>query len=92
MFHLEDADSCRFDSLSVYDSYLQLMGTFCGLKGPRFIKSSGNTMFVIFKTDSTVTKEGFMCGYMAGEANYYWHVKSIYLSIKLTLNSVITTN
>ena len=92
-FFLEEEADCRYDSLNVYDgSTAQLLGRFCGLKGPRSLISSGNMMFITFKTDSSGTTAGFRCMYIASEENYYSRMKITYLSIKLTLNSVITTN
>ena len=80
-FDLElGSSSCPWDYVKVYDgssASAPLKGKFCGKKGPGSLRSSGNTMFITFKTDSTVTKAGFRCMYMGGEANYYLHTKII---------------
>ncbi|KAI0226951.1 Exoskeleton protein RP43, partial [Lamellibrachia satsuma] len=66
-FNLEYHSSCRWDSVKVYDgsnANARLMGTYCGTKkpaGPMY--SSGNSMFVTFTSDRSVTKPGFRIKY-----------------------------
>ncbi|XP_019899333.2 ovochymase-2 isoform X2 [Esox lucius] len=58
-------EACR-DYVLVYDGHRTgsaTLGRFCGGKNPGRVDSSGNTMVVRFKTDSTLTSKGFNATY-----------------------------
>ncbi|KAI0218615.1 Cubilin [Lamellibrachia satsuma] len=64
-FKVEYSVICRYDNVTVYDgvdSSATLQGTFCGGL-PRVNISSTNSMFVTFKSDPSVTKNGFKIRY-----------------------------
>ncbi|KAI0218535.1 Exoskeleton protein RP43 [Lamellibrachia satsuma] len=70
-FDLEAHSSCNWDSVKVYDgssASARLKGTYCGSRRPAEIRSSGNTMFVTFTSDSSVTKSGFRILYDRSES------------------------
>lgn len=63
--HLEGDYSCNYDSVKLYEGFDQvsekLIGTFCGNHTSELpIRSTkGNTATVVFRTDASVTREGF---------------------------------
>ena len=60
-FDLEGG-SCNFDFVEVYDGDSEsapLIGKWCGTTSPGVVESSKSTMLVRFRTDSSVTKNGF---------------------------------
>ncbi|KAF2368216.1 EGF-like domain, partial [Trinorchestia longiramus] len=62
-FHLEGRGSrCYFDYLIIRDggaSDSPLIGKYCGRQAPPPFRSSGNQLFVQFKSDSSVARAGF---------------------------------
>ncbi|KAI0223599.1 Cubilin [Lamellibrachia satsuma] len=65
-FGLEAKSDCSYDNVSIYDGTdwsAPLLGTFCGETLPDDVTSSGNTMFVRFKTDEGSTSDGFSIYY-----------------------------
>ncbi|XP_028390645.1 tolloid-like protein 1 [Dendronephthya gigantea] len=59
-FSLED---CEYDYLDVYDgdsAVASKLGRFCLDRIPRILISSGSNIFIVFHTDSTVQKSGFV--------------------------------
>lgn len=67
-FDIEDSgyDSCDFDSLSIYDgtdSNATLLGTYCGRNTPPTAISTYNAMFLIFRTDVSISGRGFKANY-----------------------------
>ena len=75
-----DEISCpgNYDTLSIYhDSHDEqnLIGVYCGTEIPEQFISDGRTLYLHFKSDSTVTSKGF-------HASYY------FLSSKLKKNSL----
>ncbi|XP_012136673.2 cubilin [Megachile rotundata] len=67
-FSVEQNIRCRHDYVKVYENYLspdkELIGTFCGATKPPVTMSQGNTMTVVFHSDSSITREGFVAIYM----------------------------
>jgi len=66
MFNIEFCTSCCFDSVKVYDGAddsAPLIGLFCGGKLPEDLISSSNYLFVSFKSDAYVRKDGFRSTY-----------------------------
>ncbi|XP_055853298.1 dorsal-ventral patterning protein tolloid [Episyrphus balteatus] len=66
-FEVENHDNCVYDYVEVHDgdsAESDLIGVFCGYKPPPNMKSSSNTMFVKFVSDSSVQKAGFSAIFM----------------------------
>ncbi|XP_059179030.1 cubilin-like isoform X2 [Physella acuta] len=54
--------NCERDSLTVYDGLTvdhRILGSYCGQQIPQTVRSSGNVILVIFKTDSVTSGRGF---------------------------------
>ncbi|MCJ8728547.1 hypothetical protein PDJAM_G00005700 [Pangasius djambal] len=69
---LEDHNSCMFDYVEVINGVLSnspRLQRFCGsVPAGTQVKSSGNTMTVVFVTDSSVSNGGFTADYSSDEA------------------------
>ncbi|XP_070137463.1 protein tolkin isoform X1 [Drosophila bipectinata] len=66
-FEVENHDSCVYDYVEIRDGPAQdapLIGVFCGYKPPPNMKSSGNSMYVKFVSDTSVQKAGFSAVFM----------------------------
>lgn len=67
-FDLEEQSDCLYDSLTIYDgsstSAVQL-GVYCGTNNPGTIRSSDNSLTVVFKSDESETRSGFYAEYSA---------------------------
>ncbi|KAI4871253.1 hypothetical protein NFI96_019773 [Prochilodus magdalenae] len=65
-FHLEASSTCVFDYVAVYDgpnTLAPLLGRFCGSAVPPALKSSTNQMFIVFRTDASVSGGGWRATY-----------------------------
>ncbi|XP_028390639.1 matrilin-2-like [Dendronephthya gigantea] len=65
-FSLEGGSSCPYDYLDVYDGnsmYAKKLGRFCGQQLPRKLVSSGSKLLILFHTDSSIQKQGFVLNY-----------------------------
>ncbi|KAG9276492.1 cubilin [Astyanax mexicanus] len=65
-FHLEASSTCAFDYVALYDgpnTLAPLLGKFCGTELPPTLKTTSNDLFIVFKTDSSVTGEGWRASY-----------------------------
>ncbi|XP_056290732.1 cubilin [Pseudoliparis swirei] len=61
-----EGGSCAFDSVEVRDgstSSSPLLGTFCGAEAPPRLQSTQRSMFIRFKTDSSISNLGFEAAY-----------------------------
>ena len=68
-FDLEPSQDCTYDYIAIYDGLVSngtTLGRFCGSKVPHMITSSSNKAHMIFKTDSSVQRKGFMARYSTG--------------------------
>ncbi|CAB1449409.1 unnamed protein product, partial [Pleuronectes platessa] len=64
-----EGGTCRFDFVEVRDgstSSSPLLGTFCGVEIPPRLQSSQKSMYIKFKTDSSVSNHGFEAAYSSG--------------------------
>ena len=74
-FALEPAPpSCNYDSVSVYDNSTVpntggLIGRYCGTPLPPSVTSVGDTVTVVFRSDSSVAAEGFTLSYVTVNAS-----------------------
>ncbi|KAL2085662.1 hypothetical protein ACEWY4_018982 [Coilia grayii] len=65
-FQLEASSNCRYDYVAVYDgdsSLAPLLGQFCGRELPPKLRTSSNHMFIVFRTDATVSGLGWRATY-----------------------------
>ncbi|XP_061569576.1 cubilin-like [Cololabis saira] len=65
-FHLEASSSCRMDYVAVYDganASAPLLGRFCGAVMPPDLRSSTNQLFLLFRTDYSVSGVGWRATY-----------------------------
>ncbi|XP_032366699.1 cubilin [Etheostoma spectabile] len=61
-----EGGSCSFDSVEVRDgstSSSPLLGTFCGVEIPPRLQSTQRSMYIRFKTDASVSNNGFEAAY-----------------------------
>ncbi|KAJ3611231.1 hypothetical protein NHX12_021247, partial [Muraenolepis orangiensis] len=64
LFFDVEGNSCRFDFVrDGSTSSSPLLGTFCGDQAPAMLSSTQRSMYIRFKTDSSVTNLGFMADY-----------------------------
>lgn len=69
-FELEDDSTCTFDSLTIYDGYVTssdtartAIGKYCGRNKPPIIRSNGNVLTIVFKTDDSLEYGGYSFTY-----------------------------
>lgn len=61
--------SCNYDFVEIRDGGTinsQLLGKFCGFDKPNTVFSSGNVMYIRFRTDASVPRPGFKAQYKIG--------------------------
>ena len=64
-FDLESGQNCRYDAVELRDSPSSVIGSFCGTKRQFSIMSSGETLFVKFRSDRSQTRKGFSAKFTA---------------------------
>lgn len=65
-FNLERSFGCRYDYLKIYDGPSEdsrLVGRFCGTRYPKTYTSSRNEVYIKFKSDQSMSAEGFRITY-----------------------------
>ncbi|MEQ2310269.1 hypothetical protein AMECASPLE_007121, partial [Ameca splendens] len=65
-FSLEASSLCQYDYVAVYDgpdTLAPLLGKFCGTVLPPELRSSTNNLFIVFRTDATVSSVGWRATY-----------------------------
>lgn len=65
-FMMESANDCRYDFLEVRDGpygYSPLIGRYCGRTFPPWIESTGNYMWIRFRSDDILQYSGFRAVY-----------------------------
>ncbi|XP_070581493.1 tolloid-like protein 2 [Ptychodera flava] len=88
-FFLEDDDDLctnNWDVLSLYDGPSELsqyIGGYCGQNSPGVVRSSGNSLYMVFKSDASIAESGFRCLYA------FQTVGSDCLSCELQDNSIL---
>lgn len=70
IFELEPHQDCSYDHIVLYDgdstdSYM--MGRYCGSKPPYPIISNANQLYMVFKSDSSVQRKGFLAHHVTGK-------------------------
>lgn len=71
-FEIESHHECAYDHVAIYDgdgSDDATLGRFCGLKAPHPIVASGNELYMVFKSDSSVQRRGFQATHATGIIN-----------------------
>ncbi|CAK9795155.1 Cubn [Anthophora quadrimaculata] len=66
-FSLEANVYCRHDYVKIYETEIadkDVIGTFCGSKLPPILMTQGNTMNVVFHSDTSINREGFIATYI----------------------------
>lgn len=66
-FELEPHQECAYDHIVVYDGHTtseQILGRFCGSKLPHPLIASDSSMLLVFKSDASVQRKGFMAEHM----------------------------
>uniref|UniRef100_A0A1B6D601 Metalloendopeptidase n=1 Tax=Clastoptera arizonana TaxID=38151 RepID=A0A1B6D601_9HEMI len=61
-FEMESHQECAYDHIVLYDgdsTDSHILGRFCGSKTPHPILATGNQMFMVFKSDASVQRNGF---------------------------------
>ncbi|XP_078492916.1 astacin-like metalloendopeptidase [Ciona intestinalis] len=68
---------CYYDWIKVYDGEdgtSPLLGTFCGTSVPADVRSTGSVLTVLFFSDYSVTKRGFVANYVTSSTNSPIHM------------------
>ena len=83
-FDVQDSNDCANDSVVVTDSHAgDVTYTMCGSNLPGDVTSSDNNLLVVFKTDGSVKRRGFLITYTARTIIPGMQYKYNYLTIKL---------
>ena len=78
---VEQEQTCAYDSISFYDGAdtSNMVASICGNVAPAYFTSSGNQLLIEFRTDSSVTADGFLLE--VSSATEYRYDKNIWLSM-----------
>ncbi|XP_031835041.1 tolloid-like protein 1 tolkin [Nomia melanderi] len=63
VFEMESHQECAYDHIAIYDGDSpdsHILGKFCGTKEPHPILATGNQMYMVFKSDVSVQRKGFL--------------------------------
>ncbi|OAD59859.1 Tolloid-like protein 2 [Eufriesea mexicana] len=63
VFEMESHQECNYDHIAIYDGDSpdsHVLGKFCGTKEPHPILATGNQMYMVFKSDASVQRKGFL--------------------------------
>ncbi|XP_020288864.1 bone morphogenetic protein 1 isoform X2 [Pseudomyrmex gracilis] len=63
VFEMEPHQECAYDHIAIYDGDSPesiTLGRFCGTKEPHPILATGNQMYMVFKSDESVQRKGFL--------------------------------
>lgn len=66
LFEIEPHQECLYDHIVIYDGDSpdsHTLGRFCGSKAPHPIVATGNQMFMVFKSDSSIQMKGFLAAH-----------------------------
>ncbi|XP_039749767.1 tolloid-like protein 1 isoform X1 [Pararge aegeria] len=73
VFELEPHQECTYDHVTIYDGASadeKTLGRFCGSKLPHPVVASQNQMYVVFKSDASVQRRGFLATYSTACGGY----------------------
>lgn len=69
-FEMEPHQECAYDHIAIYNGDSPesfTLGRFCGSKLPHPISASSNEMFMVFKSDASVQRQGFAATHSTGK-------------------------
>lgn len=72
-FDVESHQECVYDSIMIYDgdsTDSHTLGRFCGSKLPHIISASSNEMYMVFKSDASIQRNGFLATHSTGCGGY----------------------
>jgi len=73
-FEIEPHQECTYDNVAFYDGPgedSQSLGRFCGSKVPHPIVATGNELYMVFKSDASVQRKGFLAEHSTGKQILY---------------------
>nr|AHH80651.1 tolloid [Antheraea pernyi] len=73
VFELEPHQECAYDHVTIYDGASadeKTLGMFCGSKLPHPVVASQNQMYVVFKSDGSVQRKGFLATHSTACGGY----------------------
>lgn len=79
-FEMEPHQECAYDHIVLYDgdsTDSHILGRFCGSKIPHPILATGNQMFMVFKSDASVQRNGFKAMHSTGMKFRLFKLKEI---------------
>lgn len=68
-FEIEPHQECTYDNVAFYDGPgedSQTLGRFCGSKIPHPIVATSNELYMVFKSDASVQRKGFVAEHSTG--------------------------
>ena len=68
-FDILYSDNCQDDLVSVYDggtTTAPLLGNYCGTTKPPTLRSSGNKLLIVLKSNAMANSKGFQLSYQTG--------------------------
>ena len=69
---MEPHQECAYDHIVLYDGHTtdaRSLGRFCGSKLPHSVAASDNQMLLVFKSDASVQRRGFLAKHVTGNKN-----------------------
>ena len=73
-FEMEPHQECAYDHVIMYDGHTTedpILGRFCGSKLPHQILASNDQMLMVFKSDASVQRKGFLATHHTGKETQY---------------------
>lgn len=73
VFELEPHQECAYDHVTIYDGAsadVKTLGIFCGSKLPHLVMASQNQMYMVFKSDGSVQRKGFLATHSTACGGY----------------------
>ncbi|KAJ2952188.1 hypothetical protein O0L34_g4468 [Tuta absoluta] len=73
VFELEPHQECAYDHVTIYDGASaddKTLGRFCGSKQPHPVVANQNQMYVVFKSDASVQRKGFLATHSTACGGY----------------------
>ncbi|XP_026321881.1 tolloid-like protein 1 [Hyposmocoma kahamanoa] len=73
VFELEPHQECAYDHVTIYDGASaedKTLGRFCGNKLPHPVAANTNQMYVVFKSDASVQRKGFLATHSTACGGY----------------------
>ncbi|XP_033211645.1 tolloid-like protein 2 [Belonocnema kinseyi] len=88
VFEMEPHQECAYDHIAIYDGDSPdslTLGRFCGSKEPHPILATGSQMYMVFKSDASVQRKGFLATHMTACGGHLLateHTKYLYSHAK----------